>query len=265
MLRIESLSQVFNIGSANEVHALRDIDLYLPAEQFTTLIGSNGAGKTTLFNVIAGVFPPSHGRIEIDGIDVSGWPEHRRGTIVGRVFQDPLMGTAASMTIAQNLTLALLRNQRLRLRTGVTKDRRELFLEFLVPLELGLEDRLDVRVSMLSGGQRQAMTLLMASLARPKVLLLDEHTTALDPGTAIKILELTKKIIQDQRITTLMITHNMQQALDTGDRTLMMDRGRIILDLSAEDKSGLVVQDLVEKFKEVKHERLYDDELLLSA
>ena len=265
MLRVESLSQVFNAGSANEVHALRDINLDLPAEQFTTLIGSNGAGKTTLFNVVAGVFPPSRGRIEIDGVDVSGWPEHRRGSIVGRVFQDPLMGTAATMTIAQNLTLALLRNERLRLRTGVTKERRELFYEFLAPLELGLENRLDVRVSMLSGGQRQAMTLLMASLARPKILLLDEHTAALDPGTAIKILDLTKRIVEDQRITTLMITHNMQQALDNGERTLMMDRGRIILDLSAEEKAGLEVQDLVKMFMEVKHEELYDDELLLST
>lgn len=265
MLRVKSLSQVFNAGSANEVHALRDINLFLPAEQFATVIGSNGAGKTTLFNVIAGVFPPSRGVIEIDDVDVSGWPEYRRATMVGRVFQDPLMGTAASMTIAQNLTLALLRNQQLRLRSGVTKERRELFCEFLAPLGLGLENRLDVRVSMLSGGQRQAMTLLMASLAQPKILLLDEHTAALDPGTAIKILDLTKRIVQDQRITTLMITHNMQQALDNGDRTLMMDRGRIILDLGAEEKSGLVVKDLVEKFMEVKHEGLFDDELLLST
>jgi putative ABC transport system ATP-binding protein len=265
MLRIASLSQVFNPGSANEVHALRDINLSLPVEQFTTVIGSNGAGKTTLFNVIAGVFPPSQGVIEIDGIDVSGWPEHRRATMVGRVFQDPLMGTAASMTIAQNLTLALLRDRRLRLRSGVTRERRDLFREFLAPLGLGLENRLDVRVSMLSGGQRQAMTLLMASLSQPKILLLDEHTAALDPGTAIKILDLTKTIVEDQKITTLMITHNMQQALDHGHRTLMMDRGRIVLDLSSEEKRGLVVQDLVEKFMEVKHEGLFDDELLLST
>jgi putative ABC transport system ATP-binding protein len=265
MLCIRSLSHVFNPGSANLVHALRGIDLDLPGEQFTTLIGSNGAGKTTLFNVIAGVFPPTHGEIEIDGEDVTDWAEHHRATLVGRVFQDPLMGTAASMTIAQNLTLAILRNKRLGLRKGVTPRREETFAEILEPLGLGLENRLNDHVSMLSGGQRQAMTLLMASLARPKILLLDEHTASLDPGTALKILDLTHQIIEDQKITTLMITHNMQQALDYGDRTLMMDSGRIILDLSAEKKSGLGVQDLIDKFMEVRKGQFFDDELLLAT
>jgi putative ABC transport system ATP-binding protein len=264
MLDLDSVHHVFNPGGVNEVVALRAINLHLPANQFVTVIGSNGAGKTTLFNVIAGVYPPSRGRIEIDGMDVTSWPEHRRAVYVGRVFQNPLMGTAASMTIAQNLTLALLRDQRLRLRTGVTKERKEFFADLLSPLGLGLESRLDTHVSLLSGGQRQAMTLLMASLAQPKILLLDEHTAALDPSTAIKILELTRAIVEKHRLTTLMITHNMQQALEHGERTLMMDRGQIVLDLHADEKSNMTVQDLVDKFTEVKHEMLLDDSLLLA-
>ncbi len=265
MLKVQSLSQTFNRDSVNEVRALRSINLHLPSEQFVSVIGSNGAGKSTLFNVIAGVFTPTSGRILIDGTDVTDWPEYRRAALVGRVFQNPLMGTAASMTIAQNLTLALLRNQRLRLRQGVTRERKVLFGELLQSLGLGLEHRLDSHVSLLSGGQRQAMTLLMASLAQPKVLLLDEHTAALDPATATKILSQTREIVEQQRITTLMITHNMQQALDYGDRTLMMDNGKIVLDLNAEEKSGLTVQDLIDKFTEVKHSQVVDDELLLSA
>jgi putative ABC transport system ATP-binding protein len=265
MLRVESLSQIFNPGSVNEVQALQDINLHLPGEQFATLIGSNGAGKTTLFNVIAGVYPPTRGRIRINGIDVTDWPEHRRAGFVGRVFQNPLTGTAASMTIAQNMTLAMLRGQGLKLHTGVTKERREMFRELLAPLDLGLDCRLDDRVTLLSGGQRQSMTLIMACLSRPKVLLLDEHTAALDPATAMKILELTNKVIAGYKLTTLMITHNMQQALDYGDRILMMDRGQIVLDLTGPVKASLSVQDLVEMFLEVKHEKILNDELLLSV
>jgi putative ABC transport system ATP-binding protein len=265
MLTVEALSHLFHRGTANEVYALRNLNLSLPAGQFVVVIGSNGAGKTTLFNVISGVFPPTQGRIHIDGVDVTAWPEHRRAGLVGRVFQDPLMGTAASMTIAENLTLALLRIQPARLRTGVTSVRRQLFTQVLKPLALGLEERLDTRVELLSGGQRQAMTLLMATLAQPKILLLDEHTAALDPATAIKILEMTRQIVADSRLTTLMITHNMQQALDCGDRTLMMDEGQVILDLSAAEKASLSVSDLVEKFGQVKNKPLTEDELLLSA
>lgn len=265
MLRLVSLYQIYNPGSLNAVHALSGVDLHIRAGQFVTMIGSNGAGKTTLLNVIAGVYPPTRGSISIDGVDVTRWPEYTRAKLVGRVFQDPLLGTAASMTIAQNLTLALLRGKRLRLHTGVTHERKDLFRQLLASLGLGLEDRLDERVSSLSGGQRQALTLLVATLARPKILLLDEHTAALDPAKAAKILDLTCEIIGEYRLTTLMVTHNMQQALDYGDRLLMMDRGKIVLDLDADQKAGRSVQDLVELFMEVKHEKILDDELLLSA
>jgi len=265
MLRVASLYQVYNPGSLNEVHALSGINLHIQAEQFVTMIGSNGAGKTSLLNVIAGVYPPTRGSIYIDGIDVTRWPEYSRARLVGRVFQNPLLGTAASMTIAQNLTLALLRGKPLRMRTGVTHERKELFRQLLASVGLGLEDRLDERVSSLSGGQRQALTLLIATLTRPKILLLDEHTAALDPAKAAKILELTCEMVGEHKLTTLMITHNMQQALDFGDRMLMMDRGKIVLDLNADQKAGRSVQDLVELFREVKHEKILDDELLLSA
>ncbi|MCP5100581.1 MAG: ATP-binding cassette domain-containing protein [Chloroflexi bacterium] len=265
MLKINALHQIFNPGHINEVHALRGINLHLPPAQFVTVIGSNGAGKSTIFNAIAGVYPPTQGSIVIDGLDVTKWPEHRRAALVGRVFQDPMLGTAASMSIAQNLSLALLRDRPLRLRTGVTAARKKMFHDLLAPLGLGLEKRLDARVSLLSGGQRQALTLLMAVFARPKVLLLDEHTAALDPGTAVKILDLTKKIIAEQKLTTLMITHNMQQALSYGDRTLMLDSGQVVLDISAEEKTTMTVQDMVNKFSEIKQEQLFDDELLLSV
>ncbi len=264
MLSVTGLHQTFHQGEVNEIHALRGIDLELPARQFVTVIGSNGAGKSTLFNTVAGVFPPTRGRILIGGQDVSAWPEHKRAHMVGRVFQNPLLGTAASMTIAQNLTLAVLRSQRLRLRTGVTPQRMRSFAGWLEPLGLGLETRLESRVALLSGGQRQALTLLMAVLAQPKLLLLDEHTAALDPATAAKILALTADIIEQQELTTLMITHNMQQALAYGDRTLMMDAGQIVLDLTAEEKSNLSVQDLIDKFSSVRHAGLVDDELLLT-
>jgi putative ABC transport system ATP-binding protein len=210
------------------------------------------------------VFIPRSGRILIDGVDVTNWPEHRRAVWIGRVFQDPSLGTAASMTIAENLALALLRGQRLGLRLGVNRERRGIFADVLAPLGLGLENRLNSPVTTLSGGQRQALTLLMASLANPKILLLDEHTASLDPATARKILDLTGEIIADQHLTTLMITHNMQQALDYGDRTLMMDGGQIVLDLPASQKFGLSVQDLVEMFTQVKKNSLVDDRMLLS-
>ena len=195
MLHIDGLHQIFYPGEVNEVHALRGIDLTLAPGEFVTVIGSNGAGKSTLFNVVAGVYGPTAGRIQIDGVDVTKWPEPKRAALIGRVFQDPLSGTAASMTIAQNLTLALLRDRRLRLRSGVDMARRQQFRDLLAPLGLGLEDRLDARVALLSGGQRQALTLLMATMARPKLLLLDEHTAALDPATASTILDLTKDIV----------------------------------------------------------------------
>lgn len=263
MLQLRGVHQTFHAREINEVRALRGIDLALTAGQFVTVIGSNGAGKSTLFNVIAGVFPPSRGEIVIDGIDVTTWPEHRRAGLIGRVFQDPLLGTAASMTIAQNLTLASLRSRRLGWRTGVTLARRQQFHELLAPLGLGLETRLDSRVSLLSGGQRQALTLVMATLANPKIVLLDEHTAALDPATAARILTLTSQFIEHQGLTTLMITHNMQQALANGDRTLMMDGGRIVLDIRGEEREQLTVQGLIDRFSQVRHSELVEDELLL--
>lgn len=263
MLTLRGIHQIFHAGEVNEVHALRGVDLHLDAGQFVTVIGSNGAGKSTLFNVIAGVYPPSQGTVTIDGGDVTAWPEHRRAALVGRVFQDPLLGTAASMSIAQNLTLALLRSQPLRLRTGVTKARLASFEELLAPLGLGLEKRLHTRVALLSGGQRQALTLAMATLARPKLVLLDEHTAALDPATAANILALTKRFVEEQGLTALMITHNMQQALSSGDRTLMMDSGRIVLDLSGEERRQMTVQALIDRFSQARHSQLLEDELLL--
>ena len=264
MLQLTALHQTFHPGEVNEVRALRGIDLAVPSGQFVTVIGSNGAGKSTIFNVVAGVFPPNQGAIGIDGEDVSNWPEHRRAQHVGRVFQDPLMGTAASMSIAQNLTLALLRGHRRRLRTGVTRERMDFFRNLLAPLGLGLENRLETRVAMLSGGQRQALTLLMATLTHPKVLLLDEHTAALDPATAAKIIALTQQIVAEQQLTTLMITHNMHQALTIGDRTLMMDAGQIVLDLSGDERKAMTVQDLIDQFSRVRKSQLADDELLLA-
>ncbi|MEZ4683092.1 MAG: ATP-binding cassette domain-containing protein [Caldilineaceae bacterium] len=219
MLALRNVHQTFHAGEVNEVQALRGVDLQLATGEFVTVIGSNGAGKSTLFNVIAGIFGPTQGQILIDGVDVTLWPEHRRAALIGRVFQDPLLGTAASMTIAQNLTLASLRSQRLGWRTGVSPSRRRTFQELLAPLGLGLEQRLDSRVALLSGGQRQALTLVMATLARPKIVLLDEHIAALDPATAIKILTLTTQFVEHQGLTALMITHNMQQALASGNRT----------------------------------------------
>ena len=213
--------------------------------------------------MIAGLFTPSQGQILIDGVEVTSWPEHRRAALVGRVFQDPLLGTAASMTIAQNLTLASLRSQRLSWRTGVTPARRQTFAELLAPLGLGLEQRLDSRVALLSGGQRQALTLVMATLARPKIVLLDEHIAALDPATATKILTLTSQFVEQQGLTALMITHNMQQALASGDRTLMMDGGRIVLDLTGEERQQMTVQGLIDRFSQVRHRTLLEDELLL--
>lgn len=265
MLSLQGIHQTFHAGEVNEVHALRGIDLDLTQGQFVTVIGSNGAGKSTLFNVVAGVFRPSQGTITIGDSDVTNWPEHRRAALIGRVFQDPLLGTAASMTIAQNLTLASLRSQRLGWRTGVTAARREAFQALLAPLELGLEERLDSRVALLSGGQRQALTLVMATLAQPKIVLLDEHIAALDPATAAKILTLTNQFVNGQGLTALMITHNMQQALSTGDRTLMMDSGRIVLDLSGEERQQMTVQRLIDRFSEVRHDTLLEDELLLGA
>ena len=264
MLQIENLHQIFNEGEINEVYAVKGISLQLKNEEFVTVIGSNGAGKSTLFNAIAGEFVPTNGRILLDDMDVTKWPEYKRAAVIGRVFQNPFHGTAANMTIAENMSLAMLRTQKLGLRLGVNRLRRHKLADLLEPIGLGLEKRLEDKVALLSGGQRQAMTLLMASLSFPKLLLLDEHTAALDPGTAVRILEMTQKVIEDQRLATLMITHNMQQALTHGTRTLMLHKGEVVLDIAQEERTDLTVQGLVDKFSEVRHEALMDDELLLA-
>ena len=264
MLKITNLEIIFNPGDINQVHALNNINLLLPPGEFVTVIGSNGAGKSTLLNTVAGVFAPITGQILIDNQDVTDWPEYRRATMVSRVFQNPLMGTAASMTIEQNLTLAIKRGQQRGLRIGVTAQRREQFRDALAHFGLGLENRLDAKVNLLSGGQRQALTLLMATLARPKILLLDEHTAALDPATAHRIVQLTMQIIEETQLTTLMVTHNMRQALDMGTRTIMMHEGEILFDFSGQGRDDLTVPKLLRMFSEVRRQELADDRLLLA-
>ena len=264
MLKISHLDIIFNLGNVNEIHALKDINLHLPPGEFLAIIGSNGAGKSTLLNAVAGVFPPTNGQIVINDQDVSTWPEHRRATMVGRVFQNPLMGTAASMSIEQNLTLAIKRGQTRGLGIGVTAKRRTQFREALAHFGLGLENRLDSKVSLLSGGQRQTLTLLMATLARPKILLLDEHTAALDPATAHKIVQITNQIISETQLTTIMVTHNMRQALEMGTRTIMMHEGQILFDFSGQERADLTVPKLLQMFAEVRQQELAEDRLLLA-
>lgn len=264
MLKINNLNMIFHPGEINEVRALSDVNLHLPPGEFVSVIGSNGAGKSTLLNTIAGVFPCTSGQIIIDGQNVTDWPEHQRADLVGRVFQNPLMGTAASMTIEENLTLAFKRGQNRGLRIGVTEDRRDQFREALSHFGLGLEKRLDTHVSLLSGGQRQALTLLMATLTHPKILLLDEHTAALDPATAYKIVQLTNQIVGETHLTTIMVTHNMRQALEMGTRTLMMHEGQILFDFSDSERDDLTVPKLLNMFAEVRQQELVDDKLLLA-
>ena len=248
MLKIDNIVKVFNAGTVNEKVALNGLSLHLQDGEFCTVIGGNGAGKSTLLNAVAGVFPVDAGSILIDGVDVTKLSEHKRAKYIGRVFQDPMTGTAATMQIEENLALAMRRGKTRSLRRGITKAEREKYKELLKILDLGLEERLTSRVGLLSGGQRQALTLLMASLVKPKLLLLDEHTAALDPKTAAKVLEATEKIISRDHLTTLMITHNMKDAIAYGNRLIMMKDGNIILDISGEAKKKLTVEDLLEKF-----------------
>lgn len=248
MLKIENVVKVFNPGTVNEKIALSGLNLHLKDGEFCTVIGGNGAGKSTMLNAVAGVFPVDEGTIRIDGVDVTKLSEHKRAKYIGRVFQDPMTGTAATMQIEENLALAMRRGKSRTLRPGITKAEREQYRELLKILDLGLEDRLTSRVGLLSGGQRQALTLLMASLVRPKLLLLDEHTAALDPKTAAKVLEATEKIVSRDHLTTLMITHNMKDAIAHGSRLIMMKDGKIILDISGEEKQKLTVENLLEKF-----------------
>ena len=264
MLEIKNVSKTFTAGTINEKRALTDLSLSLNDGDFVTVIGGNGAGKSTLLNAVAGVWPVDSGSILIDGEDVTGMPEYKRAKYIGRVFQDPMMGTAPNMQIEENLALAYRRGRKRGLKWGVTNAEREIYREKLATLGLGLEDRLTAKVGLLSGGQRQALTLLMASLQTPKLLLLDEHTAALDPATAKKVLELSDKIISDNKLTALMITHNMTDAIRHGNRLIMMDRGRIVLDISGEGKSRLTKADLLERFAEKAGVQEETDSVLLS-
>ena len=265
MLKLDNICKTFNPGTINEKKALQNLSLTLKPGDFVTVIGGNGAGKSTMLNAIAGVWPVDSGSITIDGINVTGECEHKRAAYIGRVFQDPMLGTAPNMQIEENLALAMRRGRRRGLRWGVTKAEREQYRDRLKGLGLGLEDRMTAKVGLLSGGQRQALTLLMASLQKPKLLLLDEHTAALDPKTAAKVLELTDRLVTTQKLTTLMITHNMHQALELGTRTLMMDAGRIVLDVSGPERADMTVQGLLDAFAAKAGEVFDNDRVLLST
>ena len=264
MLEINNVHKTFNPGTINEKKALSGVDLILNEGDFVTVIGGNGAGKSTLLNMIAGVYPVDCGSIVIDGNDVTKLPEHKRAKYIGRVFQDPMTGTAANMQILENLALAARRGERRGLAPGVRRREKEQLREMLQHLDLGLEDRLTSKVGLLSGGQRQAITLLMATLKKPKLLLLDEHTAALDPKTAKKVLDLTEKIVSENNLTTIMITHNMRDAINIGNRLIMMNDGKIIYDVSGEEKKSLHKSDLLEKFKTGSGEDLDNDRMLLA-
>ena len=264
MLKLENIRKTFNPGTINEKTALKGINLTLNEGDFCTVIGGNGSGKSTLLNMIAGVYPVDCGKIIIDGNDITNLPEYKRAKFLGRVFQDPMTGTAANMEIEENLAIAKRRGEKRSLKLGITKKEKELYKEILAPLDLGLENRLKSKVGLLSGGQRQALTLLMASLQKPKVLLLDEHTAALDPKTAKKVLKTTEDIVKKDNLTTLMITHNMADAIKTGNRLIMMNNGKIIFDVSGEEKKNLTTEDLLKKFRDLEGEELSNDEMLLS-
>lgn len=264
MLEIRDLRKVFDAGTINEKVALDGLNLKLAPGDFVTIIGGNGAGKSTMLNAIAGVWGVDHGQIIIDGHDVTKLSEHKRATYLGRVFQDPMTGTAATMSIDENLALASRRGKRKTLKWGVTKAEREEYYERLKELDLGLEDRLTNKVGLLSGGQRQAVTLLMASIQRPDLLLLDEHTAALDPKTAAKVLALSDRIIEENKLTAMMVTHNMKDAIAHGNRLIMMHEGHIIYDVAGEEKKNLHVSDLLQKFEEVSGGEFANDRMMLA-
>ena len=264
MLKIENVRKVFNAGTVNEKVALNGLNLHLQPGDFVTVIGGNGAGKSTMLNSVAGVYGVDEGKILIDGVDVTRLPEYKRAKFIGRVFQDPMMGTAATMQIEENLALAARRGKPRTLRSGITAKEREEYKEKLKILDLGLEDRLTAKVGLLSGGQRQALTLLMATLQQPKLLLLDEHTAALDPKTAAKVLEATQRIVERSNLTTLMITHNMRDAITYGNRLIMMYDGHIVVDISGEEKKNLTVEQLLSLFSQASGSNEANDKLLLS-
>lgn len=264
MLDICGINKTFNPGTVNTNHALKDLSLHLDDGESIAVIGGNGAGKSTLLNAVAGVWTVDSGSIHLGGIDITHLPEYKRAKYIGRVFQDPMMGTAANMQIEENLALASRRGKARGLRIGITKAEREQFRDMLRILDLGLENRLADKAGLLSGGQRQALTLLMATLQKPKLLLLDEHTAALDPKTAAKVMEVTRTLVNQDRLTTLMITHNMRDAIEYGDRLIMMYEGRIALDIAGEEKKNLAVEDLLAKFGQATGSSETTDKLLLS-
>src|SRR5690625_3416934 len=263
MLNLKHISITFNEGTPDEKKALQNINLELKKGEFVTVIGGNGAGKSTLMNVISGNLISDVGEIFIDGKKVDFLPEYKRAQLIGRVFQDPMAGTGPSMTIEENLAIAFSRNKKRKLRVGVTKQRREMFQDYLNTLNLGLEDRLTARVGLLSGGERQALSLLMATFTEPSILLLDEHTAALDPARAELITNLTSEIVEKFELTTLMVTHNMQQALDMGDRLIMMDAGQIIFDVNGKEKKKLTIENLLEEFQKIRGRQLASDQAVL--
>ncbi|MDD6683886.1 MAG: ABC transporter ATP-binding protein [Clostridiales bacterium] len=264
MLEIKKLTKVFNAGTVNEKTALSAVDFTMKPGDFVTVIGGNGAGKSTMLNCVAGVYPIDGGHIILDGHDVTRLPEHKRAKYLGRVFQDPMMGTAADMNIEENLALAYRRGQMRTLKWGVTNAERAKYKDLLKMLDLGLENRMTDKVGLLSGGQRQALTLLMATLKAPKVLLLDEHTAALDPKTAAKVLDLTQKLVEENKLTTLMVTHNMNDAIRLGNRLIMMNEGHIAVEISGEEKKSLHRADLIALFEKSSGSTLANDRMLLS-
>lgn len=264
MLELKNIYKTFNPGTVNEKRALQGLNLSLADGDFVTVIGGNGAGKSTMLNIISGASTVDEGSISIGGVDVTRLPEYKRAPYIGRVFQDPMMGTAATMQIEENLALAARRGQRRGLRTGISRAEREQYRELLKILDLGLENRLASKVGLLSGGQRQALTLLMATLKKPQLLLLDEHTAALDPKTAAKVLSATEQIVRRDNLTTLMITHNMRDAIAHGNRLVMLYDGRVVVDVRGEEKRRLTVEDLLEKFNQASGSSEADDKLLLS-
>lgn len=264
MLKLSNIYKTFNANTVNEKLVLKGLNLELNEGDFVTVIGGNGAGKSTMLNMIAGVHFPDEGSIVLDGEDITRYSEHIRARYLGRVFQDPMMGTAANMEIEENLALAYRRGQRRGLKWGITKEEKEIYIEKLKTLDLGLENRLTSKVGLLSGGQRQALTLLMATLQQPKLLLLDEHTAALDPKTANKVLELSEQIIVQNKLTAMMVTHNMKNAIQYGNRLIMMYEGKIIFDVSGDEKKNLRVSDLLEKFEKASGGEFANDRMILS-
>ena len=264
MFELKHITKIFSRGTPDEKRALNDLSMILNDGDFVTVIGGNGAGKSTMQNVISGAQTPEEGQVLLDGVDVTGLPEYKRARYLGRVYQDPMIGTAANMQIEENLALAVRRGKRRTLRAGIKASEREEYKKKLGELDLGLETRLSAKVGTLSGGQRQALTLLMATLQKPKLLLLDEHTAALDPKTAAKVMELTQRLVTEHKLTTLMITHNMRDAINYGNRLIMLHEGKVILDISGEEKKKLTVTNLLEMFTKASGDEFVSDKAILS-